>query len=116
MAIYIRAIPVLAVIGMRDVIRQIWRSLFQQRGPVLDRKVAVPFVGERSEGVNAVTRLSDDGKLAALDILLHVFEQVVALRSFQGVESFVYGIRDDPPPQGHTARVIDPACMVIRRR
>ena len=45
MTVNVRAIPVLPVVGMRDMIGKIWRGLLKELDPVLDGKVAIPFLG-----------------------------------------------------------------------
>src|SRR5208282_6241183 len=44
-AVDVGAIPVLAVIGMGNMIGEVWCRLLQEPDPVLDRKVAIPIVG-----------------------------------------------------------------------
>src|SRR5438093_8208313 len=76
MAVHIGAVPVLAVVGVLDVLSEIRRGLLQQLAPILDREVAIPFVGEWRESVQAEAGLAGNGKLAAFDILLHLLHQI----------------------------------------
>src|ERR1700722_18159884 len=98
MPVYVGAIPVLAVIGVCDVIGEVGCGLLQEPYPILDRQMAVPLVGKWSEGIQPEASLPQYWKLTTFDIFLHFLEQIVALRSLQGVESLENCVRDDPSP------------------
>src|SRR5262249_21365468 len=88
MAVDVSAIPVLAVVGMFNVIGEIWRGLLQQLAPILDWQVAIPLLGERREGVQAETGFAGNGELSAFDILLSLFKKIVPLEPPECVEPF----------------------------
>ena len=114
---YIEANPAFVLhSGVSDVIGEIWSGLLQNLTPVLDRKVAIPFFGERSEGVKAESSFSNDGKLATFDVLAGLIKQVVAFCALQSVESLEEGIGDHPSTHGSAARVVDPARVVVGGR
>src|SRR5437667_6978944 len=97
-AVHIGAVPILAVVGVLDVLGEIRRGLLQPLAPLLDREVAIPFVGQWRESVQAEAGLAGNRELSAFDILLHFLHQIGALLPFEGVEPLEDGIGSHRPP------------------
>ena len=97
--------PVGAVRFVIEVLVEVGGRLLEPVNPVPHRQVAVPGV---SQGTGKIVGLQD--------ILVHLCQQVVTTRPFQGVAPFVDGVGHRPAPLHSASGVVNPTLVKVGRR
>ncbi len=104
MAVQVNAPPVRTVALVREVIPKVRGGFGQQVGPVAQRQVAVPGVGQRAGEV-----------LARLQVAFDFFDKVGSAQPLERVDALVDGVGNHPAPFHRPAGVVNPALVKIRR-